>query len=247
MQNLGVIGLGAFGQLLVTNLHPWFEIMARDPAPDAHIFAKSNNIPLVSLAECVQAKIVILAVPVQQIGMVARKIAPMIGKGTTVIDVASVKLGPAREMAEALPDHVRIIGTHPLFGPQSIMTGAKGLKVAVCPVQNFGPRRITRLIRFLREKLELDAFLTTPDAHDRDMAIVQGLTHLVAKVLAQMEPLPDRQTTLSFDYLVQSLDLVRGDSDELFRAIERENPYSTRVRARFFELIDDLRNELETK
>jgi prephenate dehydrogenase len=242
---MGVIGLGAFGQLLVERLRPWFQISASDPSPEACRIAKSLDVPLVALSELAACEIIVLAVPVLQIGPVVTALAPLLRPGTTILDVASVKLGPIGQMQTGLPPFVRIIGTHPLFGPQSVKTGSKGLKIAICPVQNVGPTRIRTMLAFLRDRLELDAFVTTPDAHDRDMAMVQGLTHLVAKVLAQMEPLPERQTTLSFDYLVQSLDLVRGDSDELFRAIERENPYSSQVREQFFHLIDQLRDELE--
>ena len=245
MQNMGVIGLGAFGRLLVQHMRPYFHICACDPAPGAQAFADEAGIALCSLSECARADLVVLAVPVLQIGPVAEAIAPHLRPGTSVFDVASVKLGPARAMKAALPDHVRIIGTHPLFGPQSAKTGLKGLKVSICPVRGAGPKRVAQVISFLRERLQLDAFLSDAQSHDRDMAMVQGLTHLIAKVLDEMEPLPRRQTTLSFDYLVGAMQLVRGDSDELFRAIERENPYSADVRETFFRLIDELRASLE--
>ncbi len=245
MQSMGVIGLGAFGQLLVQHLRPYFAITAYDPSPEAAAFAAQEGVNLGSISECASARYVVLAVPVLQVGPVASAIAPHVLPGATVLDVASVKLGPAREMSAALPDTVRIIGTHPLFGPQSALDGLEGLKIAICPVRGAGATRTRRLIDFLQNELHLDAFLSDPDSHDKDMAMVQGLTHLIAKVLDEMEPLPRRQTTLSFDYLVNAMQLVRGDSDELFRAIERENPYSAGVRGKFFRLIDELRVELE--
>ncbi len=245
MQSLGVIGLGAFGQLLAQQLRPYFEIKATDPSAEAAIFADEHNIPLVTLEKCAQCKYVVLAVPILQIGPVVQAIAPFVQAGSTVFDVASVKLGPARQMQDGLPNNVCIIGTHPLFGPQSAKTGMDGLKIAICPIRGAGPTRVRHLITFLNQNLKLDAYASDPDTHDHDMAMVQGLTHLVAKVLHQMKPLPDRQTTLSFDLLVQSMQLVQGDSEALFRAIEQENPYSSEVRDRFFELIDQLRTDLE--
>ncbi len=245
MQSMGVIGLGAFGQLLVQHLRPYFAITTYDSSPEAQKFASTKGVNLGSLEKCASARYVVLAVPVLQIGAVCRAIAPYLLPGATVLDVASVKLGPARDMRSALPDHVHIIGTHPLFGPQSALGGLSGLKIAICPVRRAGLARTRRLLTFLRDQLHLDAFLSDPASHDKDMAMVQGLTHLIAKVLDEMEPLPSRQTTLSFDYLVKAMQLVRGDSDELFRAIERENPYSAGVRAKFFQLIDELRTQLE--
>ena len=87
--------------------------------------------------------------------------------------------------------------------------------------------------------------MTTPDAHDREAAMVQGLTHLIAKVLVQMEPLPTRMTTRSFDLLMQGVGMVRYDAPEVFQAIERSNPYAREVRRRLFNLASELDAELE--
>jgi prephenate dehydrogenase len=140
-----------------------------------------------------------------------------------------------------LPDHVDIIATHPLFGPKSAREGVAGLKIAVCPIRG---RRHLRVAAFLRKVLRLKVILTTPQVHDRDAAIVQGLTRLIAKVLVQMEPLPTRLTTRSFDLLMQAVDMVRHDTPEVFHAIERANPYSPAVRRRFFDLASALDAEL---
>jgi prephenate dehydrogenase len=86
--------------------------------------------------------------------------------------------------------------------------------------------------------------MTTPEEHDREAATVQGLTHLIAQVLVQMEPLPTRMTTRSFDLLVAAVNMVRHDAPEVFEAIERANPYSSSVRSRFFELASTLNAKL---
>ena len=52
-------------------------------------------------------------------------------------------------------------------------------------------------------------------------------------------------TTVSYDLMMQALALVQGDSDELFMAIERENPYAAELRQRFFGEIETLRRRLE--
>jgi prephenate dehydrogenase len=140
-------------------------------------------------------------------------------------------------MRRELPDHVDIVGTHPLFGPQSGRDGIAGLKIAVCPIRG---RRGLRVAAFLRAALRLKVYVTTPEAHDREAATVQGLTHLIAKVLVKMEPLPTRMTTASFDMLMKGVDMVRYDAPEVFMAIERANPYSAEVRQRFFRLAAEL-------
>ena len=88
-------------------------------------------------------------------------------------------------------------------------------------------------------------FQVSAEDHDREAAVVQGLTHLIAKVLLAMEPLPTRMTTVSFDRIMQAVEMVRHDSPAVFRAIERDNPYSAEVRDRFFALADQARAELD--
>jgi len=172
-------------------------------------------------------------VPVSRMAETARAIAPHLTPGALVLDVGSVKVVPAEIMRRELPEHVGIVATHPLFGPQSARDGIAGLKIAVCPIRGGDDGRVGA---FLRRALGLQVIMTTPEAHDRDAAMVQGLTHLIAKVLVQMEPLPARMTTRSFDLLMQGVGMVRHDAPEVFQAIERANPYAREVRRRFFDL-----------
>ena len=129
-----------------------------------------------------------------------------------------------------------------MFGPQSARGGIKGLKIVICPIRGPGARP---LAAFLRKTFGLDAILATPEAHDREAAMVQGLTHLIAKVLVEMEPLPRNMTTASFDLLLRAVDMVRHDAPEVFYAIERMNPFAPDVRRRFFALAAELADELE--
>ncbi len=112
----------------------------------------------------------------------------------------------------------------------------------LCPVRS---RRVGRFKTFLEKSLLLKASVTTPEAHDKALAAVQGLTHMIAKVMSGLEPLPREHTTKSYDLMMQALSLVQGDSDALFLAIERENPYAAELRARFFKEIEALRTKLE--
>jgi prephenate dehydrogenase len=215
LRSLGLIGFGAFGRLAASHL---------------------------GLVETARCQVVVIAVPVARMADVLRTIAPHLRRGALVLDVGSVKVEPARLMRELLPRHVDIVATHPLFGPQSALQGVRGLKIALCPIRGSGHRRVAA---FLERALGLQVIWTTPEAHDRDAALAQGLTHLIAKVLVRMEPLPDRITTRSFDLLREAVDMVRHDAPEVFDAIERLNPYASEVRRRFFDLAAALDAELQ--
>lgn len=254
-RSVGLVGFGAFGRLIAHHLAPHAALRIHDPylpagtlaahlAADAGPEAVAADLP--SVAAC---PVVILATPVASLAEAARALAPHLRPGTLVVDVGSVKMGPAAILQEELPADVEILATHPLFGPQSARVGARdgagngirGLKVAVCPIRG---RCGLRAAAFLRRVLGLDVIVTTPEAHDRAMASVQGLTHLIAKVLVAMEPLPTRMTTRSFDLLMQAVGMVRHDAPDVFHAIERANPYAAPVRQRFFALASQLDAEL---
>lgn len=229
--SVGLIGFGAFGRLMARHLQPHLPLVVFDPERPASPDASGRGLVPGAIADVAACDIVILAVPVDAMADAIADLRPHLRAGAVVLDVGSVKIEPARQLLAGLPDHVEIIGTHPLFGPQSARNGITGLRIALCPVRSESAGRIAA---FLRHRLKLDVILTTPDAHDRDMAMVQGLTHLVAKILVGMGPLPRRMTTRSFELLMQATEMVRHDAPAVFHAIERANPHARAVRERFF-------------
>jgi prephenate dehydrogenase len=236
--SIGLIGLGAFGRLIAAHLGPLFPIFAFDPAA----CEPAKGVTLTDAATAAACDLVILAMPVPQLGAAIAAIKPHLRPGAVVLDVCSVKVLPAQIMLAELPETVEIIGTHPMFGPQSARGGVKGLKIVICPIRGRGARP---LAAYLRKTFGLEAIIATPEQHDRDAAMVQGLTHLIAKVLVEMEPLPRHMTTASFDLLMRAVEMVRYDAPEVFYAIERLNPFVPDVRRRFFGLAADLAETLE--
>jgi prephenate dehydrogenase len=228
---IGMIGFGAFGQLMARHLGQHFPILAFDAAEDA---AKADALgisiaPFETVAAC---PIVILAVPVAAMRAVVARVAPLVRPGALVLDVGSVKVEPAAIMQDLLPGHADIVATHPLFGPQSARDGIRGLRIAVCPVRGDH----ARVAAFCR-KLGLDVIITTPEDHDRDVARVQGITHLVASVLLKMNLEPTRMTTRSFELMMSGVEMVRHDAPEVFQAILQRNPYAGDVMRHFKSII----------
>ena len=242
ISTIGIMGFGAFGQLMARHLQPHFALRVCDMTSAPANDASGKGLQPATAAEVAACDLVILAVPVPAIPEAIVALRPHLKAGAIVLDVGSVKIGPARTMQAALPDDVEIIGTHPLFGPQSARNGLADLKIALCPLRG---RSTPRIAAFLRHVLKLKVIVTTADAHDREVAMVQGLTHLIAKILVRMEPLPRTMTTASFDLLMQATEMVRYDAPNVFMAIERANPHAKAVRDRFFALAEEMRLFLE--
>jgi prephenate dehydrogenase len=244
ISSIGLVGFGAFGRLIVTHLHRHFPFIIHDPAIPSVTGDFQDRVALGTIADVGRCDVIILAVPVAELAAAIKDMRPYLRPGSLVVDVGSVKVKPAKVMAAELPPFVDIVGTHPLFGPQSAGKGIRGRKIALCPIRGSAAPRIAA---FLRGTLGLQVFITSPEEHDREAAVVQGLTHLIAKVLVRMEPLPVRLTTASFDHLMQATEMVRCDAPGVFHAIERENPFAAEVRERFFALAAEARTELEKR
>ncbi len=233
---MGIIGFGAFGRLMAQHLAPHFDIIAYDPA----LGSLPGDVEAGDLATVAAADIVVLAVPVAAMRDTVLGILPHLQKGALLLDVGSVKIQVETVLRDLVPPTVDVIATHPLFGPQSARNGLRGLKIALCPLQ--GARHF-QVAAFLRA-LGLQVIVTTPERHDQELAMVQGLTHLIAKVLSRMGPMPRRMSTRSFDLICQAVDMVRDDAPEVFEAIELANPYAGDVRERFFAEAQALAREL---
>lgn len=240
-QTLGIVGTGAFGAFMLPHVTPHYDVSIHDAA-DMSDLARQHRVKVATLPQIAACDIVVVAVPVQKMEPVLAELAPHLKPGALVIDVASVKIKPTEFMKKLLPAHAAIVGTHPLFGPQSGKGGIEGLNIAVCNVRGDRAKGVSA---FLHEVLKLNVFETTPEDHDRQLAYVQGLTHLLAKVIVALD-LPDFQlTTKTYDLMQQMIGMVRYDSDELFKAIERENPFTLEAKKAFFAAARQLEEALE--
>jgi prephenate dehydrogenase len=244
MTRLGIIGAGAFGAFMAQHLAPHFDLVLHDARKNTGALAKKLKARSGSFDDIVDCNVIVIAVPVQQMEQVLRRLAPLVKPGALVIDVGSVKMKPAKLMHALLPKYVDAVGTHPLFGPQSGKKGIKGFNLVVCNVRG---KRAACVRRFCQTKLALKVYMAEPHEHDRELAYVQGLTHLLAKVVVALDLPRFRFTTKTYEHLDHMVETIRYDSDELFRAIERENPYSKRAKKEFFAAARKLEKKLSRR
>ncbi|MBX3380304.1 MAG: prephenate dehydrogenase [Phycisphaeraceae bacterium] len=241
--SLSIFGFGAFGRFASSHLHTHFDMVTCD-AMDRTAEAASANVTYTSLSDAAHADIIVLAIPVQRMEPLLRQLAPLLAKRTPlVIDVASVKVKPIALMRDLLPPETEIIGTHPLFGPQSGKNGIEGLPIAFCPVRA-SQERIACVRSFLGDTLKLRVLDVSPEEHDRQMAYVQGLTHLVARASAALNLPRTELATLAYRRFAEMSESLTGDSWELFKTIENENPFAAEVRRRFAENIAEIEKQL---
>lgn len=161
---------------------------------------------------------------------VVARIAPVLRDGTAVIDTCSVKVFPAAVMESLLPPGVHVIGTHPMFGPDSGKNGIEGLPIAYCPV-----RASSEITDFWFEgfrRMGLRVLRMDPAEHDREAAYTQGITHFMGRVLDDLELKPSLIGTKGYERLLEIIEQTCNDPFQLFIDLQRYNPYTTQMRER---------------
>lgn len=240
-QTLGIIGVGAFGEFMLKYVTPYFDVSIFDAYKNLDVIEETYHLRVQTLDDVAQCDIVILCVPVKELEKTVQGILPFLKSGQLVIDVCSVKCKPVDILQKYIPSGVDAVSLHPLFGPQSGKHGIAGFNVTLCPVAG---ERTTCITEFLTQKLSLNVFETTPEKHDQEMAYVQGLTHMIAKVFVRMDVPEIYQQTKTYAHLNDMVELIRYDSEELFLAIQRDNPYVRETTERFFAAVRALEEKL---
>lgn len=241
-QTLGVVGVGAFGEFMLKHLIPYFDVTVHDKTRDLSAVGDMYNVTSGTLSDIAACDIIILAVPVRALEQTLADLKPSLrAAGQLVIDVCSVKCQPVAILEKNLPTGVDAVSVHPLFGPQSGKHGIHGLNITVCNVRG---KREDCVREFLAARLGLNIHVATPEEHDKEMAYVQGLTHMIAKVFVHMDVPKIHQQTKTYSLLNDMVELIRYDSDELFMAIQRDNPYVKDTTEKFFAAVRALEERL---
>ncbi len=242
---VALVGLGAFGKVVASTLRAFTEVMVHDPnSADADVRALGVN--PVAIEDAARAEVVILCVPVQVIPMVCVTLGPALREGALVCDVCSVKLRPVQWMVDTLPKHAQVLGTHPLFGPQTVgeVGGIAGESIALCRAR-VEDSAYDRVRGFLGDRLGLNVLEMTADEHDQQMAFVQGLTHLIGRAACEMR-LPELPAaTLAYRRLHQLKRNTECDTPELFEAIQKLNPYAANARKAFMDAVQGVADSMD--
>lgn len=222
---LGVYGLGRFGAF-------WARELSRVAPVCGYSRTRKDNLPAaiaqVSEEELCNCDAVVLCVAISAMEEVCRRIAPLIGPNTLVMDTCSVKVYPVAVMERELGREVEIVGTHPMFGPDSGRNGVAGLPLVYSPRRVSSPR--DKRLRELFAALNLKLVEKSPDEHDRDAAYTQGITHFLGRVLQDLDLKQSDIATLGYTKLLEIVEQTCNDPEQLFIDLQRFNPHTHEMR-----------------
>jgi prephenate dehydrogenase len=241
---IGIIGFGRLGKLITRYLGQDAELYVYDINDHSAEISKLGGKPA-TLSEAAACPIVIPFVPISAFESVIDSIIPHLAQDALVIDVCSVKEKPVEIMQKKLPPHVSILGTHPMFGPDSAKQTLFGAKIVLCPVRI--EDKTYQSIRSYLHANGLHTIETTPEEHDRQIAHSLVLTHFIGRGLVEFGAQDLDVDTKGHRRLMKILETVVNDSWQLFEDMNHYNRFAEETRKRFMQSLSLLDDKLEDK
>lgn len=234
MKSVGIIGFGSFGQFMAEQL---------DTHCSVSVYSASGkqNKWTASLEEVAQTDFVILAIPLDAYDTMLKQLKPLLREDTVIVDVCSVKEQPMKIINQVLPNQPAV-ATHPLFGPESAANTIKDHVLVLCP--DASDATALAIVERFASKLGLQLRRMSTEEHDREMAVVQGLTFFIARVLDEFRLHKQTLSTASFEKLLSLARLEEHHSDDLFYTIQVGNHYTQATRKKFLEFAQRLDEDI---
>lgn len=171
------------------------------------------------------AQLIILCTPVGIFSEILLKIGPALASGAMITDVGSTKRSVVRLAEEHLPVGVHFVGSHPIAGSEK-----RGVEFArtdlfhkklciITPTANTNPAALEAIEQLWRQ-IGMRITRLSPDDHDRMLADISHLPHLLAAALVAMQP--QEALALSGQGFLDTTRIAGGDGG-LWRDILLDN------------------------
>jgi prephenate dehydrogenase len=191
--------------------------------------------------------ILMVSVPIRETVSVIRQIAPLLREDQILCDLTSLKTGPVAAM---LASRASVIGLHPMFGPT--VSSLHGQTIVATPARIDDESLASFLSLFEREGARIT--ISTPEEHDRMMAVVQGLTHFVTLTVAETMRRLDASPEATEPYRSPVYQIEMGlvgrllsQDPDLYGDMLRENPYIPPVLAACHESLGCIKLAIEDR
>ena len=255
-----ILGLGRFGRLWarymtrlgrVRGYDPFIADFARSSA-QAEIASLPNR---EALHRAVQGcDVLFFCVPISALQETLTGLQPSLGSRQQhghiplwLMDTCSVKVQPMAWLSQAIgglsQTAFRILGLHPMFGPNSAGESPEGLPLVLCPQGLSKAELLLWQQRFAA--LGLRNVTMSADEHDREAARTQGLTHLLGRVLEAMDIRQSPIATAGYQALCQLREQTCHDTWQLFLDLQGQNSYTPVMRCEFQKALDRVYDALD--
>jgi prephenate dehydrogenase len=249
-KRIGIIGYGRFGQLTAKILSTAISTESTEVVVFSRRFAqlrelKEKTTPFLPIEEIGTADVIIPCIPISDFEKTIQLIAPLLNPTSVVIDVCSVKVFPIEVMKKYLSESVEIIGSHPIFGPDSfkIKNSVAGYPLVLVKVRCTD--ETYQKVKDFAEKLQLKILEMTAEEHDRQAAYSQAYAFLIGKISERMNIQPTSLDTVWYKLLLQEREAIMHDTQQLFLDIQNKNPFTEEMRQKFLTEVTTIFDEIE--
>tara|TARA_B100000700_G_scaffold285968_1_gene340426 strand:+ start:562 stop:1302 length:741 start_codon:yes stop_codon:yes gene_type:complete len=237
MNSVGIIGFGRFGKILANILQKGFDIKAYDPKT----IGPFPRVQFSNLDTVLKEQVIFIAVPIRHFEKAIIDISQKLDQNTTLIDVCSVKIHPVDVMLKLLPEHIGIIATHPMFGPDSYVSN-NNLKMMINNTRD-SHNEYSFWKQFFSDQ-GIQIIEMTPEQHDRLAAKTQGVTHFLGRMLKEFGIKKTSIDTQGFRDLLDLVGQTCNDTWELYTDLQLYNPYTEEMVEKLKTSTEKLDNQL---
>jgi prephenate dehydrogenase len=234
---VGIIGgTGGMGRL--------FEKIFLKAGHRVLIAGRKTDLTYLDLAA--QSDVIILSTPEESALEICDLIGPHIPPHKALMDFCSLKQRIVLKMVECT--RAEVVGTHPMFGP--FTESITGQNIILCPARG------ERWYRWIEAEFRREGAVVStmePSAHDKAMAVAQGLTHFLTicmgRTLQKLEMSPADAGPYSTPIFKLKNDLIGrlfAQDPDLYVTLVGENPYVEDVLAMFMLSVEEGRKALLT-
>jgi prephenate dehydrogenase len=222
----------------------WFAGLLKKEGCTVHVSGRKTALGINELAKL--CNVIVVAVPISATADVIKQVGPLLAKDKLLMDLTSLKKEPVKLMlANSKAD---VIGCHPLFGPQ--LKDVSGQNVILCPARG---KKWLGWLKGVFKKNKLVVLESTPEKHDKMMAIVQALNHLntisLGMALARTNITPVEINKFSTPIFRTKLDIIRKvftESPELYVDIITKNPETGKMLDIYEKALKDIRGKIKS-
>lgn len=227
---VGIIGgTGGMGRL--------FEKLFMKAGHRVLIAGRKTELTYLDLAH--QSDVIILSTPEESSLEICDQIGPHIPEHKALMDFCSLKQRIVKKMAECT--QAEVVGTHPMFGPYTECI--KGQNIILCPARG------NRWYKWIEAEFKREGAVVStmePAAHDKAMAVAQGLTHFLTicmgRTLQKLDMSPADAGPYSTPIFKLKNDLIGrlfAQDPDLYVTLVGENPYVEDVLYMFMQSIEE--------
>lgn len=197
-ESVSIIGTGLMGGSLALALmqnRAVKRLVVHDISPETRVMARELGVghevsdsPLEAARGC---DLLVLATPLGSMTKLFKHIAPALADGAVVTDIGSAKLKLTSAIEEMAPEGVFYVGGHPMTGSEQSGLGSaradlyRDCYYILTPTAGTDVDAFRRLHALLGE-LGARVISMDPESHDRAMATISHVPHLLSLLLMEM-------------------------------------------------------------